>query len=88
MIIQLQRYDLDIVHLPQADNLPRNFTDICPGFSESSHGYSNLPIRDRKMSEIEKASLSDQSEYFEVYNIGRLAKCTSFMSLRNIRFDL
>lgn len=70
MILQLQRYDLQIEHLPGkdipvADNLSRQFLpDSCPGLSESFEAQvhmvtSNLPISDGKMIEIEKATLSD-----------------------------
>lgn len=70
MIIQLQRYDLEIVHLPGkcipvADTLSRKFlSDTCQDFSESFEAQvhmvtSNWSVSDRKMLEIEKASLSD-----------------------------
>ena len=70
MILQLQRYDLEIVHLPGkcipvADTLSRKFlSDTYPDFSESFEAQvhmvtSNLPVSDRKMLEIEKASLTD-----------------------------
>ncbi|CAC5357947.1 unnamed protein product [Mytilus coruscus] len=70
MILRLQRYELDVVHLPGkcisvADILSRQFlSDTYPGLSDSFEAqvhivFSSLPISDRKLEEIEKATLSD-----------------------------
>ncbi|XP_063448166.1 uncharacterized protein K02A2.6-like [Mytilus trossulus] len=70
MILRLQRYELDVVHLPGkcipvADTLSRKFlSDTYPGLSDSFEAqvhmiFSSLPISDRKIKEIEKATLSD-----------------------------
>ncbi|VDI07841.1 Hypothetical predicted protein [Mytilus galloprovincialis] len=70
MILRLQRYELDVVHLPGkcipvADTLSRKFlSDTYPGLSDSFEAqvhmiFSSLPISDRKIEEIEKATLSD-----------------------------
>ncbi|VDI05282.1 Hypothetical predicted protein [Mytilus galloprovincialis] len=70
MILRLQRYELDVVHLPGkcipvADTLSRKFlSDTYFGLSDSFEAqvhmiFSSLPISDRKIEEIEKATLSD-----------------------------
>lgn len=70
MILKLQCYDLEVVHLPGksipvADTLSRRFvSDTCPELSESLDAQvhmvmTSLPISDNKMHSIEQESLSD-----------------------------
>ncbi|CAC5361574.1 unnamed protein product [Mytilus coruscus] len=70
MVLRLQRYELDVVHVPGncisvADTLSSKFlSDTCPGLSDCFEAqvhlvFSSLPIDDRKLQEIGKATLPD-----------------------------